>query len=156
VDPSEGSKFLVAQQIKNEMSDHALRINASNQVYCNPATTADLDSTAATVPSLHVAYRPISETKFEILWVPQGTPGAVEVTRSSNQTTLSFSFAPVLALYPGLKVEKRWIRRIPYTIETTAEGKRFVLDLEKDQVVQSSRRRKGQAEDQPGAHPVQP
>jgi hypothetical protein len=139
----DGSRFLVRSQLRWSHYTPGLRVNFLKSGYANPVTFEALVSTATGVPTKHVAFEPLSTTEIAIRWVEKGTPGAVAVQRAGNARTASFSFLPVLDIAPGLEVESGYIQVIPYRIDEAPEGKRFVLELAKAEVVLSqSRERK--------------
>jgi hypothetical protein len=134
---------LVAQQIRQERVDRALRLNAQSQLYANPVVMAALDATCTRRTAKHLLYDQLSETEVALHWVEKGTEGALAVKRQGNCGL--FAFGTVLALYPALHVPRGRIRRIPYRVDETPEGALFVLALDRTEVV-LSRRRQADAE----------
>jgi hypothetical protein len=135
------NRLLVTDQIRFEGYEEALHLTARNQLYANPAAMAALESTCPRLAAKCVAYDERSETEIAIHWVEKGTLGSHPVSRRENERTGLFTFGPVLALHPALKVARGWVRRIPYRIEPTPEGNLFILDLAQSDVIPSQRRR---------------
>jgi hypothetical protein len=137
----EQKNLLPKRKVGIDMYDPALRLNFLKMGYCNPATMAALDSLVP-VPTGHVAFALLSGTEILVEWVDKRVEGAVPVHRYPNERTGSFSFTPVLARYPSLKVRSGRIRRIPFRIDELPSGKRFVLELAKCEVILSERARR--------------
>jgi hypothetical protein len=139
--PMQINRLLVADQIRFQGYEEAMHLTARNQLYANPAAMAALESTCPRVAAKCLAFDQRAETEIAIHWVEKGTLGSHPISRRENERTGLFSFGPVLALYPALKVSRGWVRRIPYRIDPTPEGKLFVLDLAQSDVIPSQRRR---------------
>lgn len=129
---------VIADAIRFQFFDPALRVSARGQAYANPLVWGALESIAT--PTGRLVYDQRSETEFALLWVKQGTPGSVKVCKKETERTATFSFGPMLALVPALRVQRGFIRRLPFRLEPVEGGTLFLIDIKEEQVVPSSRR----------------
>jgi hypothetical protein len=127
----------IAEAIRLELFDPALRLMPNGQVYGNPLVMAALDSTET--PTGHLVYDRRGGTLVALLWVKRGSPGAVPVRRRPpEERTGVWRFGPILARYPALKVDRGWVRRFPFRVEDGL----FLIDLAENEVVPSKRKRR--------------
>lgn len=125
---------LILEEIQLGLFDPALRLTKKGQVYANPLVMGALNGVASATGFLGYSLR--GESTVILRWVQKGTRGAVKVRRKDGERTAIWSFGPVLALYPDLKVEKGYVRRFPFRVE---EGE-FLIDVTVNEVVLSKRK----------------
>lgn len=125
----------IAEAIRLELFDPALRLMPNGQVYGNPLVMATLDATAT--PTGHLVFDRREGTLTALIWMKKGSPGAVPVRRRSAEgRTGQWSFGPILARHPALKVDPGWVRRFPFRVEDGL----FLIDVAVNEVVPSQRR----------------
>lgn len=129
---------MVPEQARFELLDVALRVSSRGQAYANRRLMKAMDSTDT--PSAHMVYDRLDVAKVAVLYAKKSTPGAVPICRPKPEGAATFSFGPVLAFFPSLKVTKGMILQLPFHLEKTPKGTRLVLDLKEAQVVPSKRR----------------
>jgi hypothetical protein len=94
--------------------DRALRITASSSGYWTPTATDDL----LALPGVtgYLGLKPVSERELEVLWVEEGSPGAMAWAMAEDGNWSRISASTFLALYPALRVGRNYIMRIPYVV----------------------------------------
>lgn len=132
------TKPLIPEQLRLESYDPQLHLNHSGELYANPVATAALDATGLSPTDL-LLFDQIAETEVALHWVPRGTKGARKVRRPKSGNTASFSASPILLLFPRLRVPAGRIRLIPFRIDQTEEGAMFVMEINKEESITSSR-----------------
>lgn len=128
---------VIADALRFDRYDPALRVSARGQAYANPVVWAALESIAT--PTGYLVYDQRSETEFALIWVKRGTRGAVKVTHREGERTATFSFGPMLALIPALRVQSGFIRLIPFRLQPVDRGVLLLLRILEEQVVPSTR-----------------
>lgn len=126
---------VIAEDIRFGRHDPALRVSARGQAYANPLVWGALESIAT--PTGRLVYDQRSETEFALLWVKRGTRGSVTATAKGG--TATFSFGPVLAMVPALRVQRGYIRLVPFRLEQVGNFTLFLIDIKQEHVVPSSR-----------------
>lgn len=129
---------LIPEQLRLDSYGPKLHLNHSGELYANPAATAALDSSGLS-PTDWLLFDQIAETEVALHWVPRGTTGARKVRRPKSGNTATFSASPLLLLFPRLRVPAGRIRVIPFRIDQTEEGRLFVMEVDKEENVPSSR-----------------
>lgn len=127
-----------ADAIRFDRYEPALRISARGQAYANPLVWGALESIAT--PTGRLVYDQRSATEFALIWVKRGTRGSVAVSKKDGEQTATFSFGPMLALVPALRVQRGFIRLMPFRLEPVEGGTLFLIDITVELVVPSSRR----------------
>jgi hypothetical protein len=134
----EANNPLIPQQLWLDSFDPVLRLNTGGDLYANPRAAAALYGTAQSKTDW-LLFDQIALNEFALLWVPKDTPGATKVRRPKSGNTFTFSARPLLLLRPILRVAVGRIRIIPYRIDQTEQGARFVIDVSKEDNIPSNR-----------------
>jgi hypothetical protein len=94
--------------------DRALRITAWSDGYWTPTATDDL----LALPGItgYLGLLPVSERELEVLWVDDGSPGAIELEMAESGNWSRMSASTLLALYPAFRVQRHYILRLPYVV----------------------------------------
>lgn len=118
--------------------DPVLRLSHSGELYANPRAAVALEGTAQSKTDW-LLFDQLSINEFALLWVPK-RDDAVKIRRHKSGSTFVLSARPLLLLRPDLRVEAGRIRVIPYRVDQTEAGARFVVDLKGEDNIPSSRR----------------
>lgn len=145
------TKYVVAQEVRDQSKPRAIFVNAQGRVRFNGVSWAALLQ-CNQPPHLFAGFEPLTESRWAVDLVPKGTAGASAITRSKNNKTATTSFGAVLADRPDLKVEKGRQRQIPWIIDP--ETNRFVLLLDQEENIPSPKRGSAAADDAEEEHPA--
>lgn len=126
---------IILDEIQLGLFDPAVRLTAKGQLYGNPLVMGVLEKTASSTGYLVFGRR--GESTIVLQWSEKKAPGAVKVRRRNGERTATWTFGPVLALFPMLKVEKGYVRRFPFRVE---DGK-LMFEVTGSEVVPSKRKK---------------
>lgn len=132
--PNANRKYIVRKEIQLEEQQVEAKLNSQKRLRLNEKTCTVFKGSTA-IPTNHVAFDPISETEVEVVFVEEGTPGAVKIQWNRAHTTATFSFGPVLALRPALKIEPGVVRIFQVRLDPSETGLgQFIITLSGSEV----------------------